>query len=107
MKKKSKIIFFIQAIHTNLQNEKSRLSSAIVACETASASISRPTSPKEQANGRESDAKIKLEDLTEKVCHQILYFVVLNVHFLVLLFVTLFVLSFYTMLGWNLCIRYS
>merc|ERR1712106_877405 len=61
----------IRGIHNRLQNEKSRLATAIQACETATASISRPTSPMDDENDishkREGDAKIKLEDLIDQV----------------------------------------
>merc|ERR1711970_592869 len=60
----------IRGIHNRLQNEKSRLATAIQACETATASISRPTSPMDDENDttnkREADAKIKLEDLIDQ-----------------------------------------
>ena len=61
-----------QGIHNRLQNEKSRLATAITACETATASISRPSSPMDSEHGseatqKENDAKIKLEDLIDQV----------------------------------------
>ena len=60
----------IRGIHNRLQNEKSRLATAIQACETATASISRPTSPMDDENDvmhkRENDAKLKLEDLIDQ-----------------------------------------
>ena len=65
-------IFISQGIHNRLQNEKCRLAAAITACETATASISRPGSPLEQGGGteaasKENAAKIKLEDLIDQV----------------------------------------
>ena len=61
----------IRGIHKRLQNEKSRLATSIQACETATASISRPTSPIDNENDvmhkRENDAKLKLEDLIDQV----------------------------------------
>ena len=63
--------YIFKGIHNRLQNEKSRLATAIQACETATASISRPTSPMDDENDishkREGDAKIKLEDLIDQV----------------------------------------
>ena len=54
-----------------MQNEKSRLATAIQACEAATASISRPTSPMDRTSDsevkRELEAKLKLEDLIDKV----------------------------------------
>ena len=63
---------YTQGVHNRLQNEKSRLATAITACETATASISRPSSPMDSEHGneatqRENDAKIKLEDLIDQV----------------------------------------
>ena len=64
-------IKMFQGIHNRLQNEKSRLATAIQACEAATASISRPTSPLEEIDGvghkRELEAKLKLEDLIDQV----------------------------------------
>ena len=63
--------YLIQGIHYRLQNEKSRLATAIQICETATASIFRPTSPMDAENDnsqkREGDAKLKLEDLIDQV----------------------------------------
>ena len=60
-----------QGIHNRLQNEKSRLATAIQACEAATASISRPTSPLDNTDDpghrRELEAKLKLEDLIDQV----------------------------------------
>ena len=58
-----------QGIHNRLQNEKSRLATAIQACEAASASISRPSSPLDDNTDqkRENEAKQKLEDLIDQV----------------------------------------
>ena len=62
---------FFQGLHNRLQNEKSRLATAIQACEAASASISRPSSPLDESpdsnNKRENEAKQKLEDLIDQV----------------------------------------
>ena len=59
-------------MHNRLQNEKARLATAIQACESASASISRPSSPLDEApdanNKKENEAKQKLEDLIDQVC---------------------------------------
>ena len=65
-------VYLHQGIHNRLQNEKSRLATAITACETATASISRPSSPMDSEHGseatqKENDAKIKLEDLIDQV----------------------------------------
>ena len=47
------------------------MATAIQACEAATASISRPTSPLEDTDGvghkRELEAKLKLEDLIDQV----------------------------------------
>ena len=61
--------FNFQGIHNRLQNEKSRLATAIQACEAASASISRPSSPLDDNTDqkRENEAKQKLEDLIDQV----------------------------------------
>ena len=64
-------MYLHQGIHNRLQNEKSRLATAITACETATASISRPSSPMDSEHGseatqKENDAKIKLEDLIDQ-----------------------------------------
>ena len=40
----------VRGIHNRLQNEKSRLVTAIQACEAATACISRPTTPLEDAS---------------------------------------------------------
>ena len=62
---------FLQGLHNRLQNEKARLATAIQACESASASISRPSSPLDEApeanHKRENEAKQKLEDLIDQV----------------------------------------
>ena len=54
-----------------MQNEKARLATAIQACESASASISRPSSPLDETpdanNKKENEAKQKLEDLIDQV----------------------------------------
>lgn len=78
-----------QNMQNKLNNEKSRLASAVQACEAATASISRPSSPLETAMQvipeRELVVRAKLEDLLDQV-HSIfeLYFYLLpinNVHF--------------------------
>merc|ERR1711923_256321 len=58
----------VRGIHNRLQNEKSRLATAIQACEAASASISRPSSPLDDNTDqkRENEAKQKLEDLIDQ-----------------------------------------
>lgn len=60
-----------QNLHNKLQAEKSRLAVAIQACEAATASISRPSSPLETAiqpiPERELMTRAKLEDLIDQV----------------------------------------
>lgn len=60
-----------QNLHTKLQNEKSRLALAIQACEAATASISRPSSPLDTAAQpipeKELMVRAKLEDLIDQV----------------------------------------
>lgn len=66
------LYIFLQGLHNRLQNEKARLATAIQACESASASISRPSSPLDEApdanHKKENEAKHKLEDLIDQVC---------------------------------------
>lgn len=75
--------FFQQELHNKLQMEKSRLAAAVQACEAATASISRPSSPLEASihpiPERELTVRAKLEDLIDQVrrifdressCHQ-------------------------------------
>ena len=54
------------------------MATAIQACEAATASISRPTSPLEDNDGvghkRELEAKLKLEDLIDQVRQESCYF---------------------------------
>ena len=60
----------LKLMHSKIQNEKSRLSSAIQACEAATASISRPSSPADGPNGqlkKEAEAKLKLDELSDQV----------------------------------------
>ena len=83
------ICIFHQGIHNRLQNEKSRLATAITACETATASISRPSSPMDSEHGteatqKENDAKIKLEDLIDQVCWTLCFCHLLNFEFQIL-----------------------
>lgn len=60
-----------QSIHNKLQAEKSRLAVAVQACEAATASISRPSSPLEtamhQIPEKELVVRAKLEDLIDQV----------------------------------------
>lgn len=60
-----------QTLHTKLQAEKSRLAIAVQACEAATASISRPSSPLENAMQpipeKELIVRAKLEDLIDQV----------------------------------------
>lgn len=62
-----------QSLHTKLQGEKSRLAVAVQACEAATASISRPSSPLETAMQpipeKELMVRAKLEDLIDQVRH--------------------------------------
>lgn len=61
-----------QTLHNKLQSEKSRLAIAVLACEAATASISRPSSPLECAMQpipeKELIVRAKLEDLIDQVC---------------------------------------
>lgn len=61
-----------QNLHGKLQSEKSRLALAVQACEAATASISRPSSPLETAMQpipeKELMVRAKLEDLIDQVC---------------------------------------
>lgn len=58
-------------LHSKLQGEKSRLAVAVQACEAATASISRPSSPLETAMQpipeKELMVRAKLEDLIDQV----------------------------------------
>ena len=97
-----------QGIHNRLQNEKSRLATAIQACEAATASISRPTSPLEEIDGvgqkRELEAKLKLEDLIDQVRQEFCCFVFQILCFLFFfMFVFDFLISDLQMLGRDLC----
>lgn len=60
-----------QSLHNKLQAEKSRLALAVQACEAATASISRPSSPLEatiqQIPEKELMVRAKLEDLIDQV----------------------------------------
>lgn len=60
-----------QTLHNKLQGEKSRLAAAVQACESATASISRPSSPLEphiqQIPEKELLIRGKLEDLIDQV----------------------------------------
>lgn len=60
-----------QTLHNKLQAEKTRLALAVQACEAATASISRPTSPLEpaahQIPEKELMVRAKLEDLIDQV----------------------------------------
>lgn len=60
-----------QSLHSKLQAEKSRLAVAVQACEAATASISRPSSPLETAMQpipeKELMVRAKLEDLIDQV----------------------------------------
>lgn len=64
-----------QTLHNKLQSEKSRLAIAVLACEAATASISRPSSPLECAMQpipeRELIVRAKLEDLIDQVCESL------------------------------------
>ena len=58
-------------MHNKLQGEKNRLSLAVHACEAATASVSRPTSPQEALlqpiPDRELAVRSRLEDLIDQV----------------------------------------
>lgn len=66
-----------QTLHNKLQSEKSRLAVAVQACEAATASISRPSSPLEpaaqQIPEKELMVRAKLEDLIDQVCYICFY----------------------------------
>lgn len=66
-----------QTLHNKLQSEKSRLALAVQACEAATASISRPSSPLEpaaqQIPEKELMVRAKLEDLIDQVCTCLYY----------------------------------
>ena len=83
---------FLQGLHNRLQNEKARLATAIQACESASASISRPSSPLDEApeanHKKENEAKQKLEDLIDQV--RVLFFIFEMSHFVCFTFVPCF-----------------
>ena len=93
-----------QGIHNRLQNEKSRLATAIQACEAATASISRPTSPLEEIDGvghkRELEAKLKLEDLIDQVRRESCCFVF---RFLFFFFLFLCLLFCFYYIGFYKC----
>lgn len=69
-----------QNLHGKLQSEKSRLALAVQACEAATASISRPSSPLETAMQpipeKELMVRAKLEDLIDQVGGLIVFVVV-------------------------------
>nr|XP_022915902.1 nesprin-1 isoform X7 [Onthophagus taurus] len=60
-----------RGIHNFLQNEKSRLALAVQACEAATASISRPSSPRDTLPPpipiKELEVRARLEDLIDQV----------------------------------------
>ena len=64
-----------QNLHNKLQSEKSRLAVAVQACEAATASISRPSSPLETAMQpipeKELIVRAKLEDLIDQVSNSV------------------------------------
>lgn len=59
-------------MHNKLQAEKSRLAVAVQACEAATASISRPSSPRDILPPpipiRELEVRARLEDFIDQVC---------------------------------------
>ncbi|KAF7272974.1 hypothetical protein GWI33_014281 [Rhynchophorus ferrugineus] len=59
-----------RTLHNKLQTEKSRLALAVQACEAATASISRPSSPRDSIpppiNIKELECRAKLEDLIDQ-----------------------------------------
>lgn len=61
-----------QTLHNKLQAEKSRLAVAVQACEAATASISRPGSPRDTLPPpipqKELECRARLEDLIDQVC---------------------------------------
>lgn len=65
-------------MHTKLQTEKSRLAIAVQACEAATASISRPSSPRDALPPpiplRELEVKARLEDMIDQVRFLLLVF---------------------------------
>lgn len=65
-------LFAFQGVHNKLQGEKNRLSLAVQACEAATASLSRPTSPQEAIMqpipDKELLVRARLEDLIDQVC---------------------------------------
>ncbi|XP_074030429.1 muscle-specific protein 300 kDa isoform X10 [Leptinotarsa decemlineata] len=60
-----------KVLHNKLQNEKSRLGLAVQACEAATASISRPSSPRDTLPPpvpiKELECRARLEDLIDQV----------------------------------------
>lgn len=60
-----------QTLHNKLQHEKSRLALAVQACEAATASISRPSSPRDALPPpvpiKELECRARLEDLIDQV----------------------------------------
>lgn len=58
-------------LHNKLQTEKSRLVMAVQACEAATASISRPSSPRDTLPPpvpiKEMECRAQLEDLIDQV----------------------------------------
>lgn len=67
------VIFILQSMHNKLQAEKSRLAVAVQACEAATASISRPSSPRDILPPpipiKELEVRARLEDLIDQVCY--------------------------------------
>lgn len=65
-------------MHNKLQAEKSRLAIAVQACEAATASISRPSSPRDilppSIPIRELEVRARLEDFIDQVCICLLSF---------------------------------
>jgi len=65
------LLYFFQSLFNMLQAEKSRLVTAIQACEAATASVSRPGSPMTDQettySEKELNVKAKLEDLIDQV----------------------------------------
>lgn len=62
---------FLQTLHNKLQSEKSRLAMAVQACEAATASISRPSSPRDTLPPpvpiKELECRARLEDVIDQV----------------------------------------
>lgn len=64
-------VYLLQSLHGKLQAEKSKLALAVQACEDATASISRPSSPKDSLPPpvpiQELECRARLEDLIDQV----------------------------------------